>query len=818
MNLASLAADVINGKRLSFQELMDLSQVATDDLVGAAGIIRDAGFGHQVTYSRKVFVPLTELCRNVCHYCAFAKAPRQVVEPFMSIERAIDIVRKGQAEGCNEVLLTLGEKPELRYDVARQWLHKAGFRSTIDYLVHVAGVILRETGLLPHINAGTMTREDLARLRQVSPSMGLMLEASSERLCKRGMPHFGSPDKQPKTRLETLRVAGELRIPMTSGILVGIGETHEERIQALLALRELHDEFDHIQEIIIQNFRAKLGTRMAGAPEPTSEELCRVAALARFAFGPSMSIQAPPNLSPDALGALVRAGINDWGGVSPITPDHVNPEAPWPHLELLAKEMRVVGKELVQRLTIYPRYIAETEAWIDKAVIPYVLRRTDAAGLSRECNWISGGPIPPPAEISDLLKRPVKASEVRVEIVELVSRARSGERLNVPEVEALFAVRGADMAYICQSADALRQEVTGDTVSYIVTRNINYTNVCAYGCKFCAFSKGKTHENLRGKPYDLTVEEIRRRTVEAWKRGAVEVCLQGGIHPDYTGETYISIVRAVKEVCPEIHVHAFSPLEVSHGAASLNMSIRDYLFRLKEAGLGSLPGTAGEILDDEVRAILCPDKISTDEWLNVIEIAHEVGLRTTSTIMFGHVERPVHWAHHLLRLRDLQARTGGITEFVPLPFVASQAPIFLRGRARPGPTFREAILMHAVARLVLHPHITNIQASWVKLGPLGVELALRAGVNDLGGTLMNESISRAAGAIHGQEASPELLEEIIRAAGRLPRQRTTFYADAPETQRRASFGAPELAPIVNTPVLKRRRRPGDMLHPAYPNQ
>jgi FO synthase len=783
-----------------------LLELPTETLMSRAAAVRDEAFGHRITYSRKVFVPLTQLCRDVCHYCTFAKVPSKVAAPYMTMDQVLSVVREGLAAGCNEVLLTLGEKPELRYGIANDWLTEQGYASTIEYVQAVCNRILAETGLLPHVNAGTMSLDELAGLREVAPSMGLMLESGSERLCEPGQPHFGSPDKLPEARHATLRAAGKLRIPMTTGLLIGIGETWEERVDSLLQIRDLHDSFGHIQEVIIQNFRAKPGTKMASSPEPTEEEFLRTVALARLILQPEISLQAPPNLAHGDLKRLICAGINDWGGVSPVTPDHVNPEAPWPHLEILASGTADAGKELVQRLTIYPRYITIDREWIDPKVLRFVLARADAEGLARECDWRAGDTATPNiAQFGDLDK-PVKVDKVRSEIRRIVESALAGNRLDEASIVKLFGTRGEDMRYVCQAANELREEVCGRNVTYVVTRNINYTNVCTYSCTFCAFSKGRTHEALRGKPYDLDLAEISRRVTEAWDRGASEVCMQGGISPDYTGETYLSILRAAKTAEPDIHVHAFSPLEVTQGAATLGLPLVDYLRLLKEAGLGSLPGTAAEILDDEVREVLCKGKLTTDEWVAVVEAAHAVGLKTTSTIMFGHVEHPRHWARHLLLLRDLQERSGGITEFVALPFVAMEAPLFLRGGARPGPTFREAILMHAVARLVLHPLITNIQASWVKLGPDGVNLALRAGANDLGGTLMNESITRAAGAQHGQEASPERMEEMIVAAGRWPLQRTTIYGRPKQDRQAASFGAAELKPVINRPYAGKRQR------------
>lgn len=804
--LAEAVARVIAGAQPSREELAALALLPTPDLMRAAAQVRDAHAPALVTYSRKVFVPLTQLCRDVCHYCTFAKAPRELADAYLSVEAVMDIVRKGKAAGCNEVLLTMGEKPEARYQAARDWLSEHGYASTIDYIAHVARLILDETGLLPHINAGTMDAQEFEKLRPVSASMGIMLETSSARLSERGMPHFGSPDKVPAARLATLRAAGAARVPVTSGILIGIGETLAERIDSLLALRDVDDEYGQIQEVIVQNFRAKADTLMAAHPEPSTDMLCHTIALARLALGPAMSIQAPPNLSPFALGDLIAAGINDWGGVSPLTPDHVNPEAPWPHLVALAEQTARAGKTLVQRLTVYPDYIHAGTKWLDPGVLTAVLRLSDADGLARGSEWRAGGNLPPPQEDLDWLDRSesfADSARVSARIRQVVAKASAGQNLSEAEICDLFAVRGEEFAYVCEAADSLRRNTVGDEVSYVVTRNINYTNVCTYGCKFCAFSKGKTHEDLRGKPYDLTLDEVARRTREAWDRGATEVCMQGGIHPDYTGHTYLEICRTVKRASPAMHVHAFSALEVSQGASTLGMPIKTYLTMLKENGLGTLPGTAAEVLDDEVRAILCPDKLSTSEWLSIIEAAHEVGLKTTATIMFGHVDRPKHWARHLTALRALQQRTGGFTEFVPLPFVAQEAPLYRKGLARPGPTFREVVLMHAVSRLALFPAFTNIQASWVKLGREGVIACLNAGVNDLGGTLMNESITRAAGAVHGQEAAPQVLEQWIDGAGRTPRQRNTLYGTPGAERRDASLKAVPLLQIINSPLRRR---------------
>jgi len=762
------------------------------ELMQAAAELRDAGHGRNVSYSRKVFIPLTKLCRDVCHYCTFAERPRADRPAYLAPEQVLAIARAGAAAGCTEALFTLGDKPERRYVAARSALTALGHATTIGYLRAMCELVLRQTALFPHVNPGVMTREDMAGLREVSASQGIMLESTSERLCKPGGVHHGSPDKHPAARLETIRIAGELRVPFTTGILIGIGETRAERIDALCAIRNLHREHGHIQEIIVQNFRAKPGTRMACSPEPDLDDLLWTVAIARMILGPEMNIQAPPNLTPADYERLIAAGINDWGGVSPVTPDHVNPEAPWPAVTELARRTAAAGKVLVARLPVYPEYALAADRWLAPDIAIGVRRSIDTDGLVRDSDWSPGLAIAPP-------RRAAALGSVDAAIAAIVAKARGGARLGEAEIVHLFGARDADYEYVVGAADDLRRDVSGDVVRYVVNRNINYTNICYFRCRFCAFSKGRKHEALRGEPYDLALEEIVRRSVEAWERGATEVCLQGGIHPDYTGATYVGICRAIKEAAPRMHVHAFSPLEVTQGAATLGVSVPSFLALLKDAGLGTLPGTAAEILDDEVRAVICPGKIDTSQWLAVARAAHAHGLRTTSTIMFGHVEGPISWARHLLAVRNLQDETGGFTEFVPLPFVHMEAPMYLHGRARRGPTFREAVLMHAVARLALHPLITNIQVSWVKMGPEGAAECLKAGANDLGGTLMNESISRAAGTQHGQEFPPAAMEALIASLGREPRQRDTLYRPVPAERRSASFGAPALAPVVLTP-------------------
>jgi FO synthase len=772
-------------------------------LMTEAARLRDLGHGNIVSYSRKVFIPLTRLCRDTCRYCTFVRGPRGVSSAYLSPDEVLAIARAGAQTGCQEALFTLGDKPERKYEAARRALGRLGYQTTIDYLAAMCALVLRETGLLPHVNPGVMSEAEIASLRRVSVSQGMMLENVSPRLGMRGGPHHGSPDKAPAARLATLEAAGRLKVPFTTGILIGIGETRAERIDSLLAIAALHRRHGHIQEVIIQNFRAKDDTGMARAPEPGANEMLWTVAMARIVFGPAMNIQAPPNLSPGLIADLIAAGINDWGGVSPVTPDHVNPEAPWPAIPQLRAGTAAAGKCLTERLAIYPGYAHERTRWLDPDLHSAVLRAADTDGYARGEDWAPGRRDAKPSA-RFFAAAPAIASSA---IDKIIRRASAGHRLGEGDIVALFKTRGGEFDAVCASADALRRSVSGETIGYVVNRNINYTNICNYGCRFCAFSKGKLGDTLRGPAYDLDSDEIERRVREAWDRGATEVCMQGGIHPRYTGATYLDILKAAKRAVGGIHVHAFSPLEVHHGAMSLGLTVGDYLDRLRGAGLGSLPGTAAEILDDAVRAVLCPDKLSTTEWLAIVEAAHRRGLRTTATIMFGHVDRPKHWARHLLHIRDLQERTGGFTEFVPLPFVHMEAPLYLKGRARKGPTLRETVLMHAVSRLVLHPSIPNIQVSWVKLGEEGAAACLNAGANDLGGTLMNESISRAAGTEHGQEFAPERMDALIAALGRRPRQRTTLYQDAPAERRAASYEAPDLAPLMFARAPRERAVP-----------
>ena len=810
-SIGSIGAVPVSGA--AARALVDLP---TAVLTAAAGEVRDGVFGTRVTFSPKVFLPLTKLCADRCGYCTFATAPRHLPQAYLTPAEVDAVAGQGATHGCAEALFTLGEGPERRYPEARAWLDRHGYASTIDYLVASAGRVLTETGLLPHANAGAIDRDELARLRTVAPSQGMMIESLRPDLAA----HRGAPDKTPERRLATLHAAGELAIPFTTGILVGIGETEADRIEALLAIAAAHREYGHVQEVIVQNFLPKPGTAMRDSPPCPPQEHLRAIALARLILPFDVHLQAPPNLTDtDQLGDLLAAGIDDWGGVSPVTADHVNPERPWPALAVLRGATEDAGHTLAPRLTVYPEFALDPQRWLDPATRFPVLDRSDAHGLCRDdpgavwpekhgaaanvgtgaeviqigrrsTAWYSGADVAPPVLI------PGRAS-ARGAVAEVLDGARAGQELGEDEIVALFAARGPEVPAVAELADELRRELVGDDVTYVVNRNINYTNVCTFRCTFCGFSKGPLSLNLRGKPYLLTLEDIAQRSREAVELGATEVCLQGGIHPHFDGNFYVDVARAVHEAVPDLHIHGFTALEVHEGAKRLGEPLVDYLRRLQAAGLKTLPGTAAEILDDEVRRVICPDKITTDEWLEVHEAAHSVGLRSNVTIMFGSVERPYHWARHLLRTRALQRRTGGFTEFVPLPFVHMAAPVYLKRGARRGPTWREAVLMHAIGRIVYAGTIDNIQASWVKQGPIGARQLLRAGVNDLGGTLMEENISRAAGATHGQGLDAAGLRALAAAEGRPAHQRTTLYqritttgiTTAPGAARSASVSA-----------------------------
>ena len=750
---------------MSVVSRIELLESSAADLQPLAAAARTEAFGSRVTFSPKVFIPLTMLCRDRCGYCTFAKAPAHLDKPFLEIEEVLNLARAGAERGCAEALFTLGERPELRYDIAEAWLKERGYDSTVSYIAAAAKAVVDETGLLPHLNAGALYRDELAVLRPVSVSQGMMLESLREDL----EAHRLAPDKAPKRRLATLDAAGDLQIPFTTGLLIGIGETREDRLDALEAIVASHVRHGHIQEVIIQNFLPKPGTLMAKHPAATLEELTWTISAARLLLPTTIHLQAPPNLVDD-VALLLAAGIDDLGGISPVTIDHVNPERAWPELERLRGEVETAGHTLAPRLTAYPEFVLASDDWIDPTLHTAVRHLSDAEGLCRDSAWVSGGEVLPPAILSSsITKIP------RTAVQDILTEVLDGHEVTADEIVTLFSARGSEVRAIAEVADELRRSLSGDDVTFVKNRNINYTNVCTFKCRFCAFSKGPLSLNLRGDPYLLDLDVITARVAEAAEMGCTEVCMVGGIHPSFDGDYYLDVIDAARKGSPDIHIHALTALEVHEGARRSGVDLADYLSELMQRGLKTLPGTAAEILDDEVRAIICPDKINTQEWLDVHEVAHGIGLKSNVTIMFGSVEQPLSWARHLIATRDLQKKTGGFTEFVPLPFVHMATPIFLRGGSRKGPTFRETLLMHSIGRITYRELIPNIQVSWVKIGAEGSRQILEAGANDIGGTLIDENISRAAGAAHGEKMWVEELEEIVEPIGRPLVQRTTLY-------------------------------------------
>ena len=843
------------GKTLNVAEATTLLGARGDDLntlMTTAARVRDQAFGDRITYSRKVFIPLTHLCRDTCGYCTFAWPPKGDIPAFMSIDEVVEVARQGQAAGCKEALFTLGDRPEDRYPAARQWLDERGYDSTLGYLRAAAIAVIEATGLIPHLNPGVLSWTELATLKPVSGSMGIMLESTSLRLHEKGMPHHNCPDKVPEVRLEVLENAGKHAIPFTSGILIGIGETATERVEALLALAATAKRYGHLQEVIVQNFRAKPDTAMRNAPEPGLEDLLATIAVARLLLPTKVHLQAPPNLSPADEARIAAAGVDDWGGVSPVTPDHVNPEAPWPHLSDLAERTAQAGKVLTERLCVYPEFVLKPDPWLagqmrgpilDLATVEGLARAdheavpqpwqapdmlegagsderwTDAVEGDGVTGWSRGaGTVRPDAAdvygdttliaAEELGRRrpPLSArsgdnrhqgglgpdrAEHRAgstapewpvitdvgEVETILARAVAGTPPTEAEALTLFAAEGEALVAVTDAADEVRRARVGDTVTYVVNRNINFTNVCYVGCRFCAFAQRRDDADA----YTLSLDEVADRAEEAWAFGATEVCMQGGIHPDLPSDHYAQVIRAVKDRVPGMHVHAFSPMEVVTGATRSGVSIPVFVKELAEAGLDTIPGTAAEILDDEVRWVLTKGKLPTAAWIEVMQAAHAEGIRSTATMMFGHVDEPRHWAAHLWLIRRLQLRSrdaghAGFTEFVPLPFVHEQSPIYLAGVARPGPSWADTVKVHAIARLVLQGAIDNVQLSWVKLGTERAVQLLNAGVNDLGGTLMEETISRMAGADHGVRKDPEDLRAIAAAAGRPAAERTTDYS------------------------------------------
>ena len=809
------------GVTLDESEVTALLHTEGEDLEALfdiAASVRAAHLAHEgrpgtVTYSRKVFIPLTRLCRDRCHYCTFATVPGKLPAPFLEVEEVVDIAAKGAEQRCKEALFTLGDRPEARWPQARQWLDERGYDSTIEYLRACAVAVLERTGLLPHLNPGVMSWEELQLLRPVAPSMGMMLETTSRRLwAERGGPHFGSPDKEPAVRLRVLDDAGRSGIPFTTGILIGIGEWSSERADSLLQIRRRARQFHHIQEVIVQNFRAKPDTAMRSAPDADLRDLARTVAVARILMPPGVSVQAPPNLVGSDHALLLRAGIDDWGGVSPLTPDHVNPERPWPQVEALAGWTAESGFELRERLTVYPRYVRGAERWVDARLHPHVAALVRGEGLTSAevrplgLTWQEPdggldtyGRADLNVEIDDVGRTsdrrgdfddvygdwdilraqraalpalPTLDSDVRAGL--RLASASPASLLDPPHRSAALALLTCDghaLELLAGLADDVRSDLVGDDITYVVNRNINFSNVCYVGCRFCAFAQRERDADA----FRLSIDEVARRAVEAAEAGATEVCMQGGIDPQLPVSYYADVVRAIKTAVPSMHVHAFSPMEIVSAASKAGISVSEWLSELRDAGLGSIPGTAAEILDDEVRWILTKGKLPTATWVDVVTTAHRLGIPSSSTMMYGHVDHPGHWLTHLRVLAGIADDTGGFTEFVGLPFVHGNAPIYLAGVARPGPSVRDNRAVHAFARLALAGRIANIQCSWVKLGDAGTAQLLRGGANDVGGTLMEETISRMAGSEHGSSRDPGELEDLARLAGRPARQRTTTY-------------------------------------------
>lgn len=813
-----------------------------DALLAAASTVRDAGLVDAgrpgvVTYSRKVFIPLTRLCRDRCHYCTFATVPHRVPAAFLERDEVLEIARAGAAQGCKEALFTLGDRPEDRWPAAREWLDERGYDSTLDYVRACAIAVLEETGLLPHLNPGVLSWEELTRLKPVAPSMGMMLETTATRLwSEKGGPHYGSPDKEPAVRLRALTDAGRVGVPFTTGILIGIGETRAERADSIFAIRSAARAHGHVQEVIVQNFRAKPDTAMAGDPDADLEELAATIAVTRLVLGPKMRVQAPPNLVGEEFALMLRAGIDDWGGVSPVTPDHVNPERPWPIIEELAARSAESGFTLRERLTAYPKYVLAGSPWIDTRLQAHVAALADPeTGLADEQAVVEGRPWQEPdggfestgrTDLHSTIDTTGRTEDRRGDFASVygdwdelrdelaAQRSRAPERLtgdvragldlaasnpaglldpaNEAAAMAVLTAEGPALEELARLADDLRRQVNGDEVTYVVNRNINFSNVCYVGCRFCAFAQRERDADA----YRLSLPEIASRAVEAARDGATEVCVQGGIDPQLPVTFYADLVRAVREAVPGMHVHAFSPMEIVSAASKAGVSIREWLTELKAAGLGSIPGTAAEILDDEVRWVLTKGKLPAAQWIEVVSTAHELGIPSSSTMMYGHVDEPRHWLGHLRTLASIQDRTGGFTEFVPLPFVHHNAPIYLAGIARPGPTERDNRAVHAFARLALHGRIDHVQCSWVKLGDDLAADILRGGADDMGGTLMEETISRMAGSENGSERSVEELTAIAAAAGRPVRQRSTTYREAVAKLIPAAHAGPTLLPLT----------------------
>jgi FO synthase len=723
----------------------------------------------RITFSRNYTLSLSRTCQCYCKYCAFATHQAHIHPPD-EVERRLD---EAVRRNCKELLVLTGERPEVNPEVARRlagWGHE-------DFTSYVAWACERalERGILPHTNLGALGREDLARLREVTASQGLMLESVSERLMD--TVHAGSPTKHPAARLATIEAAGELRIPFTSGILVGIGESEEERVASLEALAQVHDRHGHLQEVILQNFvphpryygqevaeiadaaarrRWESGISNGHNPVPapewscpvTIEDMKRLIAEARRLM-PGVGIQVPPNLA-DWWGDLVDAGATDLGGLS-ANGDHISPEHAFPSPHELRKTLAPRGYALTERLCVYPHYM--DSEWMEQGVLDVIklkywsfIPRRGSGRRSEES--IDPGIAP-----------------------EAIAKGSDGAELTEDELTALFAeTRSEVIEQMRVAADGLRAELAGDTATFVVNRNINFTNVCVVGCAFCGFGQGRRSPDA----YHVTEDDFRQRIAEATEFGATEVCMQGGIHPEYELEDYGRWLRLAKDAAPDIHLHAYSPMEIHFMCERSGRPPLEVFEYLIDCGLGSTPGTAAEVLDDGVRQRISPNKLPVDRWVEIIEASHAAGLRSTSTVMFGHIEEPRELARHMRVIRALQERTGGITEFVPLSFIPFNTMLG-RTHGIEEISATENLKHTAVFRLALGRTIRNLQASWVKMGLEAATEALRWGVNDLGGTLMEENISRMAGSQHGVRLEPEQLIAAARAGGRRPAQRTTLY-------------------------------------------
>lgn len=779
------------GERLDVADaeaLLGTSGEAFERLLALAGGVRDAGLEASgrpgvITYSRKVFVPLSTLCRDRCHYCVFVDTPGQLLKKhkpaYMSPEQVLAVVRQGQTMGCKEVLLTLGDRPEERWPEARAWLDEHGFASTLDYVAHVARLVTAETGLLAHANPGVMSAEELRMLRPVAPSMGMMLETTSRALYEQpGQVHYGSPDKDPAVRLAVIEDAGRERIPFTTGILVGIGETLRDRAESLVAIREAHERHRHVQEVIVQNFRAKPRTAMQGAPDASVLEYVAAVAVARLVLGPRMRVQVPPNLSdPAELDLLVRAGADDWGGVSPLTADHVNPERPWPHLSELAERTAALGFELRERLTAQPEFVLDAETWIDPALRPAVAALADAetglAAAPRSADPVkaAGRTASSPAGTAESRRSVPPVSHRAVPPVSHRAVLRLAEAaaadplaLDDDEWTALLEATGDDLDALAATADDVRRYTVGEAVTLVVNRNL-------------------TSSGLRPAPTDdpttFTLDDAGAIAADAWDLGATEICVQGLLPGDADPAGYLDLARAITAAAPGIHLHAYRPQDVRDLADRSGMSLDGALAALREAGVDTVPGTGVKVLSERVRALVAPGDLEIDRWIEGITAAHRAGFRSTSVLFYGHVETAAERIAHLRRLREIQGETGGFTEFVPIPLPGPSGGVpLVAGRA----AIDEHRAMVAVSRLLLSGSIPHVQIPWTRLGREASVVLLQSGGDDLGGTLLDGRVKPEAGIEHGLELPVADAAALAARMFRPFRLRTTTYGSLRQAQ------------------------------------